>query len=95
MVAAHLAHAILFVHLVSGIILVLGAATRIMSGVNIPILAGAVLFNVQNLLNVGDNYIELEMAAVALLGCILVFFMGGGRFSLDGRKKRQEIEAGD
>ncbi len=92
LVAAHLAHAILFIHLVSGIILVLGAATRIMSIVNIPILAGAVIFNYKNLLNVG-NYMELDLAIIALLMLILVFFMGGGRFSLDYRRKKREMEA--
>ncbi len=92
LVAAHLAHAILFIHLVSGIVLMLGAATRIMSMVNIPILAGAVVFNYKNLLNVG-NYMELDLAIIALLMLILVFFMGGGRFSLDYRRKKIEAQA--
>ncbi len=91
LVAAHLAHAILFIHLVSGIILALGAATRIMSMVNIPILAGAVVFNYQNLLNVG-NYMELDLAIIALLMLILTFFMGGGRFSLDYMRKKREMK---
>ena len=92
LVAAHLAHAILFIHLVSGIVLVLGAATRIMSFVNIPILAGAVLFNYKNLLNV-DNYMELDLAIIALVMVTITFFMGGGRFSLDYRKKKAEQQS--
>jgi uncharacterized membrane protein YphA (DoxX/SURF4 family) len=91
LIAAHLAHAILFIHLVSGIVLLLGAATRLMSLVNIPILAGAVVFNYKNLLNV-ENYMELDLAIVALLLLILVFFMGSGQYSLDEMRRRLDAK---
>lgn len=92
LIASHLAHAILFVHLVSGIVLFLGAATRLMAFVNIPILIGAVIFNIKNLLNVG-NYMELDLAIIALVMLILVFFMGAGRFSLDEMRRRADAKA--
>ncbi len=91
LVAAHLAQAIIFIHLVCGIILILGAATRLMSLVNIPILAGAVIFNYKQLLT-ADNYMEFEMAIAVLVLLVLVFYMGSGRFSLDYRRKQHELE---
>ena len=92
-VAAHLAQAIIFIHLVGGIILFLGAATRIMSLVNIPILVGALIFNYKQML-MSHNYMEFEMAIVILVLLTLVFFMGGGWLSLDGYKRRMEEKTG-
>lgn len=89
-VAAHLAHAIIFIHIVGGILLTLGAATRIMSLINIPILAGAVIFNYLQMLN-SNNYMEFEMALVLLAGLILTCIMGGGRFSLDHRMRALDM----
>jgi putative oxidoreductase len=88
-VAAHLAHVIIFVHLVCGVVLVAGAYTRVMSLLNIPILAGAVIFNYKKMLT-ADNYMELEIAIGVLVVLILVFIMGGGRFSLDGKRSKNK-----
>ncbi|MBL6447315.1 DoxX family protein [Fulvivirga sp. 29W222] len=86
-IAAHLGQVIVFVHLVCGIILILGAYTRLMSFLNIPILAGAVIFNYKMMLT-SDNYMELPMAVIILALLILVFITGSGKFSLDERQKR-------
>lgn len=85
-IAAHLAQVIIFVHLVCGAVLVLGAYTRVMSLLNIPILAGAVLFNLQKLMLQAD-YMELPVALITLALLVLVFFMGGGEWSLDHKRK--------
>lgn len=81
-VAAHLAHAIIFIHMAGGIILMTGALTRWMCLLNIPILAGAVIFNYKQMLT-ADNYMELPMAAITLGVLILVAITGSGKFSLD------------
>ncbi|WP_420575880.1 DoxX family protein [Ekhidna sp.] len=81
-VAAHLAHAIIFIHMAGGIILMTGALTRWMCLLNIPILAGAVIFNYKQMLT-ADNYMELPMAAITLGALILVAITGSGKFSLD------------
>lgn len=81
-VAAHLAHAIIFIHMAGGIILMCGALTRWMCLLNIPILAGAVMFNYLKMLT-ADNYMELPMAAVVLGLLILIAITGSGKFSLD------------
>lgn len=73
-------------------VLTLGAATRLMSLANIPILAGAVIFNYKQVL-ASHNYMEFDMALIVLAALILVFFMGGGRFSLDYRRKKADMEA--
>lgn len=85
-IAAHLGQVIIFVHLVCGIVLVLGAYTRLMSMLNIPILAGAVIFNYKMMLT-SQNYMELPMAIIVLGLLILIFITGSGKFSLDQRQK--------
>lgn len=81
-VAAHLAHAIIFIHMAGGIILMCGAMTRWMCMLNIPILAGAVIFNYKQMLT-ADNYMEFPMAMIILGLLILVAITGSGKFSLD------------
>ncbi|MEP1033749.1 DoxX family protein [Ekhidna sp.] len=81
-VAAHLAHAIIFIHMAGGIILMCGAITRWMCLLNIPILAGAVIFNYKQMLT-ADNYMEFPMAMSILVLLILVAITGSGKFSLD------------
>lgn len=81
-VAAHLAHAIIFIHMAGGIILMCGAITRWMCLLNIPILAGAVIFNYKQMLT-ADNYMEFPVAVTILLLLILVAITGSGKFSLD------------
>lgn len=81
-VAAHLAHAIIFIHMAGGIILMCGALTRWMCLLNIPILAGAVIFNYKKMLT-ADNYMELPTAIIILALLILIAILGSGKFSLD------------
>lgn len=88
-IAAHLAHVIIFVHLVCGAILLFGGYTRLMSLLNIPILAGAVVFNFKKMLLSAD-YMELPLAIVTLILLIIVFFMGGGEWSLDYKRRARK-----
>jgi uncharacterized membrane protein YphA (DoxX/SURF4 family) len=68
------------VHLLSGFFIIIGMLTRWASLLQIPILAGAVLYNFNNS-SLGGN--ELIFAIVLLI--LVVFFLieGGGPISLD------------
>ena len=84
-IAAHLGHAIIFVHLVCGPVLLFGAYTRVMSLLNIPILAGAVVFNYQKMMVSSDTEFPLTVGILVFL--IITFFYGGGEWSLDYKRK--------
>ena len=90
-VAAHLAHAIIFIHMVAGSLLALGALTRWMSLLNIPILAGAVVFNYEKMLTSGNN-LEFPITVALLVLLIGLFVVGSGKFSLDRYKKREDAK---
>lgn len=85
-IASHLSIGIIFIHLVCGIILVLGAYTRWMSLLNLPILIGAVVFNIKRISMV-DDYIELEMAIIISLLLMVIIYFGSGKLSLENRRK--------
>jgi len=85
--AAHAAYYVSFTHLFGGALIALGCYTRSMSLANIPILAGAVVFEYQHFLTV-QNHMNLDMAIIVLVGLVLFFFYGGGRFSIDELRRR-------
>jgi putative oxidoreductase len=89
MVASHMAHAIIFIHLVCGSLLTLGVASRWMSLLNIPILTGAVLFSYQKMTE-GKGYLELETTLGVLAVLLLIFYFGSGRLSLDKIERRNK-----
>lgn len=80
-------HYIYLIHTAGGLLIALGAYTRAMCILNFPILVGAVLFNYKNFL-VMDRLMELEIAIAVLIGLIVFFIFGGGRFSLDELRRR-------
>lgn len=92
-IAAHVAQYILFIHLVGGALLAMGAHTRSMSFLNIPILAGAVVFNYKQFLT-AENHMELPAALVVLSLLLLTFFYGSGKYSVDAIRKRREALRG-
>ena len=73
-IAAHLAHAIIFFHTVGGIILMFGALTRLVCLLNIPIVAGAVVFNYIRM-PTRDGYMELPTASIVLVLLILYDYL--------------------
>lgn len=85
-VGAHVAQLIIFIHAVCGSLLALGAATKWMSLLNLPILMGAILFNYKKLLMV-ENYMELNTTIILTVLLLLLFFMGSGKISLDQMRK--------
>ncbi len=81
-IGAHLAIVVIFVHTVCGSLMALGAASKWMALLNLPIIIGAVLFNFEKLQS-SSNYLELEIT-IGLLVCLaLVLYFGSGRISLD------------
>ena len=82
LLAAQLAYYIVFAHLIGGALIALGAYTRPMSLLNIPILLGAVIFNARSFLTM-DDFMELPIAIGVLIVLIVVSFYGGGKYSLD------------
>ena len=86
MIAAHMGQVIIFIHVVCGSLLMLGGATRLMSLLNIPILAGAVIFNYMKMLTV-ENYVELETTIVLLVVLLIILATGSGRFSIEHMRK--------
>lgn len=93
-VAVIAAHYIYLVHAAGGLMIALGAYTRAMSALNIPILLGAVIFNATHFLTV-DDLMELEMSVLVLVGLVVYFLFGGGRFSVDELRRRDARRKGE
>jgi len=75
-------HYIAFVHIVGGIFIALGFATRIAVVLQLPILIGAVFFvNITN----GFDFLNSEfwLSLVVLLLLLLFLVVGSGSYSLD------------
>ena len=83
------AHYIYLIHTAGGLLIAMGGYTRMMSALNFPILVGAVVFNYTHFLTV-DSLMELEMSLLCLLGTIVFFIFGGGRFSVDELRRRDQ-----
>lgn len=81
------AHYIYLMHAAGGLMIALGAYTRVLCVFNLPILIGAVIFNATHFLTM-DNLMELEMSVLVLIGLIVFFVFGGGRFSVDELRRR-------
>jgi uncharacterized membrane protein YphA (DoxX/SURF4 family) len=90
---AVLAHYVIFAHILGGPLIIFGLYTRIVSGLQIPILLGAVfLVNYpKGFLSIGQH-MELWLSIVVLVGLIVFMVFGAGRFSIDA-KRRREMEA--
>ena len=76
--ASWLISVIPWIHLIGGILIVIGLFTRIASLVQIPILFGAVI-----LVNLKSGAADLPFSILILVLVIVFAFIGGGYFSLD------------
>lgn len=87
-----LAHVIPFIHLVGGIMLILGLFTRFSCLIQIPVLIGAIVF-IKTADQVFLPYSELLLTITVLL--LLFYFLIAGNgplaFKLEEEKKRQRI----
>lgn len=84
-----LSHYVVAAHLVGGVMLIFGVLTRIAAAVQIPILAGAVLFvhSREIILGAGSDF---QYALLVLVLLIVFFFYGGGKLSVDHHVIRKE-----
>ena len=89
------AHYVIPVHLVGGLLLAIGLLTRLAALIQMPILIGAVfyLWLPQVLFFEKRQYFEFAALVLFLLG--LIFVYGGGRFSVDyliTKKERSDLQ---
>jgi uncharacterized membrane protein YphA (DoxX/SURF4 family) len=84
------AHYVIPVHLVGGLLLAIGLLTRLAALAQMPILIGAICYVWMPRVLLFEQRQSFEFAALVLFLLALVFVYGGGRFSLDHRITRKE-----
>jgi putative oxidoreductase len=80
---ALVAHYVIFAHLVGGLLLALGLLTRIAALVQIPVLAGAIVYLYLPRMMLIEPRQHLEFSALVLFLSVLFVIYGAGRWSLD------------
>lgn len=91
---AALAHYVIFAHILAGPMIAFGLYTRIACLIQLPILIGAVfLVNYPKGFLFLGNHMELEVSLIVLIGLIVFMIFGAGRFSIDAKRRREEMEA--
>ena len=84
------AHYIIPVHLVGGLLLAIGLLTRLAALAQIPILIGAIFYIWLPEVLVFEQRQNLEFSALVLFLLTLIFVYGAGRFSVDYLITRKE-----
>ncbi|WP_316823229.1 DoxX family protein [Pedobacter gandavensis] len=88
MMASLLIHIVGFVHLVGGLLIMLGLLTRFAVVIQIPILLGAVFFvNLSRGFSFLNSELWLSLIVLALL--ILFWVIGSGPYSVDYQMKKK------
>ena len=80
-----IAHLIIALHLIGGLLIALGTHTRLFCLVNLPILIAAV-FYVNLPAHIFDPYAEFWLSAIVLIGLICFFIEGDGVISVEHQK---------
>ncbi len=88
-IAIHIAHYIIFIHLVGGMLISLGAYTRLSAAINIPILLGAVDLNLIQMQG-NANYMEFVSSVIVLLLLAAFFVYGEGKISITQIRRNRE-----
>lgn len=85
LISAALLHYVALAHFVGGAMLTVGLLTRIAAGVQIPVLAGAVVLihRLEGLMTGGQS---LEFSALVLFMLVVILIAGAGPLSVDGDK---------
>ncbi len=79
-----------WLHLLGGLLIILGLFTRIASLVQVPILLAAIIFvNAKKGVFAGES--DLLFSIVILILLIVFIIEGGGPFSLDNRRRKQKL----
>ena len=84
------AHYVIPVHLVGGLLLAIGLLTRLAALAQMPILIGAVFYLWMPQVLFFEQRQNFEFAALVLFLLVLIFVYGGGRFSVDHLLTRKE-----
>lgn len=85
-------HYVAFAHLVGGLLILIGMFTRLAVAIQIPILAGAVIF-VNAPMGFFNPESDLPLALMALALLVFYFFYGSGFWSVDHQwRKEEEIQ---
>ena len=82
-VQAAVAHYVIPVHLVGGLLLAVGLLTRVAALAQIPILAGAIFYVYLPQVMFVEPRQSLEFSALVLFLLLLILIYGGGRWSVD------------
>lgn len=88
-----LAHLIIVLHIIGGLLIAIGSHTRLFCLLNIPILLVAVFF-VNLPQNIFEPYSEFWFSCVVLAGLCLFLVEGDGVLSVEGRKKEKSTAEG-
>jgi putative oxidoreductase len=83
-----LAHLIIVLHIIGGLLIALGTHTRMFCLLNLPILLVAVFF-VNLPQNIFAPYSEFWFSCAVLLGLVCFLIEGDGVLSIEGRKKEK------
>ena len=89
---AAVAHVVIPIHLVGGVMLALGLLTRVAALAQIPILLGAVVYVYLPKMALIEPRQNLEFSVLVLFLLVLIFLFGAGRFSLDHKLARRRPE---
>lgn len=81
-----MAHVIITLHLIGGLLITLGSHTRICCLLNIPILVVAVFF-VNLPRDIFEPYAEFWLSCIVLLGLVCFLIEGDGVLSIEGKKE--------
>jgi uncharacterized membrane protein YphA (DoxX/SURF4 family) len=89
---AAIAHYVIFAHILGGPLIVFGLFTRVACLIQLPVLIGAVFMvnSPKGFLSVG-NHMELEISLLILGGLIAFMIFGAGRYSLDAKRRAEEM----
>ncbi len=89
------AHYVIPVHLVGGLLLAIGLLTRLAALAQMPILIGAVFYFWLPQVLFFEQRQNFEFAMLVLFLLVLIFVYGGGRFSVDHlitKKERRDLQ---
>lgn len=83
-----IAHYIAMIHLTGGLLIAMGAITRIAVLFQLPIVIGAILFNAQDLVLTLKS--ELLLSIAVLILSLVILFFGSGIYSADRLLKQYD-----
>ncbi|MGV3705559.1 MAG: DoxX family protein [Arcticibacter sp.] len=78
-----LAHIIVVLHIIGGLLIVLGSSTRFCCLLNLPVLIVAVFYNINQHQDIFRPYAEIWLSTFVLVGLIVFLIEGDGVISIE------------